>query len=466
MDFKNLNETQKTILFGGAAIVLALLAFVTAPSPVTPDAFLDQGEAFFPEFTDPNSATTLEVIEYNEETGEAIPFKVTNQNGRWSIPSHHDYPADGKDRLAKTAAGVIGLKKDDFRSDNISDHEACGVIDPLNESLVTSGGRGKRVTIKGENDKILADIIVGKEVPDRAGLRFVRLPDQKRVYVSRADLDISTKFGDWIETDLLKVEKNNIKRIVLKDYSINERTLRVDQRDEIVLDKDGSDWKANKMRTDQEVDDSKMSDLLTGLDELKIVGVRPKPAGLSASLSKTEGGVAISQGDILSLQNKGFYLTRDGQLLSNEGELKALTTDGVQYTVRFGEIVYGSGLAVTSGDNGSDTGESGDKGPGENRYMFITTEFVDTEFPEPKQPKNTDFLNKADSLLTDADHDNKKLYDAHEEWRKKSEKGQNLSDELNARFASWYYVIASESYDKIHLKRKDLVKKKEEDAKS
>ncbi|MFQ5631421.1 MAG: DUF4340 domain-containing protein, partial [bacterium] len=364
MDFKNLNETQKTLLFGGAAIVLALLAFVTAPSPVTPDAFLDQGEAFFPEFTDPNTATTLEVIDYNQETGEALPFKVTFRSNKWSIPSHHDYPADGKDRLAKTAAGVIGLKKDDFRSDNISDHEACGVIDPLDESLVTSGGRGKRITIKGENEKILADIIVGKEVPDREGLRFVRLPDQKRVYVSRADLDISTKFGDWIETDLLKVDKNSIKRVVLKDYSINERTLRVDQRDEVVLDKDGADWNANKMAANQEVDDSKMTELLTGLDELKIVGVRPKPAGLSASLSKAEDGVSLTQGDMMSLQSKGFYFTRDGQLLSNEGELKSLTTDGVEYTIRFGEIIYGSGLEVTAGSDGNDTEtSSNDKGP-------------------------------------------------------------------------------------------------------
>ena len=101
--------------------MLALGAWLTAPSVVTPDAFLDKGEAFFPDFTDPNTATTLEVIEYNEETAAARPFKVSFANGQWTIPSHHDYPADGKDRLAKTAAGVIGITKDDFRSGNVAD---------------------------------------------------------------------------------------------------------------------------------------------------------------------------------------------------------------------------------------------------------------------------------------------------------------------------------------------------------
>ena len=36
-----------------------MLAFATAPRPVTPDAFTDRGEPFFPEFTDPNIAAAL-----------------------------------------------------------------------------------------------------------------------------------------------------------------------------------------------------------------------------------------------------------------------------------------------------------------------------------------------------------------------------------------------------------------------
>jgi len=31
---------------------------------------------------------------------------------------------------------------------------------------------------------------------------------------------------------------------------------------------------------------------------------------------------------------------------------------------------------------------------------------------------------------------------------------------LNARFADWYYVISAASFDKVHLRRKDLVRKK------
>ena len=130
-----MSEKRTTMTFAGVAVLMLLLAFVTAPRKATPDAFLDSGELFFPEFTDPNTATTLEVIEFDAETATARPFKVTFGNGKWTIPSHHDYAADGKDRLAQTAAGVIEIKKDDFRSNNVADHETCGVIDPLDDTV-------------------------------------------------------------------------------------------------------------------------------------------------------------------------------------------------------------------------------------------------------------------------------------------------------------------------------------------
>ena len=445
-------ETRKTVIYIAAAAVLALVAYLMSPGKITSDAFLDQGEAFFPDFTDPNTATTLEVIEYDEATAAARPFKVTFQNGRWTIPSHHDYPADGKEQLAKTAAGVIDIEKGDLRSDNVADHELFGVIDPLDETA-GSAGRGQRVTIKGENDQVLADLIVGKPLENREGYRFVRLPDDKRVYSCRMDIEISTRFEDWIETDLLKVRKHRIDKLVLKDYSIDERTRQVKQRDNVLLTKVDDTWRADKMSSNQRVDSTRMDTLLNTLDSLMIVGVRTKPAGLSASLKKAEGQQTISQSDLISLQSRGFFFTRDGKLLSNEGELEVYTKDGLKYILRYGEVVYGRGEAVSAGTAETQQQE----GPAENRYLFITTEFDRSLLPEPKLPKDRSFLEKPDSLWTEADKENRVKQDAYNRWERKVEEGQKLSDDLNTRFADWYYVISSDSYEKLHLTRRDLV---------
>jgi hypothetical protein len=450
-----MSEIKKTMTFGAVALGLVLLAALSAPKKTTPDAFLDRGEPFFAEFTDPNVATTLEVIEFGEDTGSARPFKVTFVDGRWTIPSHHDYPADGKDRLAKTAAGVIGITKDDFRSDNVSDHEMCGVIDPLDDTNPTLKGRGKRVTIKGESDEVLADFIVGKKLEDRDKFHFVRIPGQKRVYAARVDVDLSTKFEDWIEKDLLQVERADIDQVILRDYSINERTLRVDIRDTVVVNKVDDEWRMERSGG-TEVDDSKMSGLLSAIDDLNIVGVRPKPPGVSESLRRVELGLPISQSDLLSLQSRGYYFTRDGKLLSNEGELQVRTNAGVIYTLRFGEVLYGSGEAITAGTESSDDISSG---PGENRYLFITVDFDPSHSPEPPKPTNTDFDSKAESEWTNADRENKELADKHKEWEEKHSEGEEQASELSARSAKWYYVISADSFEKIHLRRADLIKK-------
>lgn len=452
-----MSETRKTIIFAAVALAVALLAWLTAPTPAEPDAFLDRGEAFFPGFTDPNMATTLEVIEFDEETASATPFKVTFKDGLWTIPSHHDYPADGKDRLAKTAAGVIGIRKDGFRTDNVSDHEACGVVDPLDEGSASLKGRGKRVTLKGKNDQILADFIVGRALEQRPGFRFVRIPDQKRVYVAKMDIDLSTRFEDWIERDLLQVSRNDIEQVILKDYSIDEATRRVNQRDVVFLNKENGVWHSDGMTDTQEINTTKMNELLGALDDLKIVGVRPKPAGLSVKLQRASEGMEITQDDLRSLQSRGYYFTRDGTLLSNEGEIEARSNLGVLYTLRFGEILYGSGKSVSAGlEEEADS----DQGPGENRYLFITTEFDEALYPEPPAPASLAFETKAEDAWTEEDRSNKALQEAHEEWRQKVEAGRSLSERLNARFADWYYVIPADGYDKLHLRRSDLVQAK------
>ncbi|MXX02717.1 MAG: DUF4340 domain-containing protein [Gemmatimonadetes bacterium] len=466
-----MDETRKTLAFVAAAVVVTAAAFLAAPADPTPEAFSDRGEAFFPDFVDPNDAVSLEVIDFDEATGGIVAFSVAFKGTRWRIPSHHNYPADDKDRLARTAAGLIEVRKDDVVAEIAADHEALGVVDPLDESIASLSGRGKRVTIKDGNDNLLADLIVGRNVPGREGqYRYLRVPGQKRTYAARFDVDVSSRFGDWIEKDLLEVDQARIDQVILKDYSIDEGTRMLNQRDTIVLSKGDADWTANRMRTGQQVDAVKMEDLLKALDELTIVGVRPKPAGLTRSLEDNDEGISITRGDLASLQQKGYYFTGDGQLVSNEGETQVRTEDGVLYTLRFGEIVYGAGDEVTAGLAGASSagglggsggpggsGAGSPAGPGENRYLFITTGFDAGLFPEPSRPADLGFQARADSLWTNADRTNADLHEEHETWRQRVDTGRRTSADLNARFAQWYYVISAESFDRIRLRRTDLV---------
>ena len=456
-----MSELQKTMMFGGAAVVLVTLALVTGPRRAAPEAFFDVGETFFPEFTDPETATSLEVVEFDADTAAATVFRVTNQDGLWTIPSHHDYPADGEERLANTAAGVIAIIKDDFLSDNVTDHESFGVIDPLDQSVSTLRGRGRRVTFKGPSEQVLADLIIGNRVEGRPGYNFVRVPDQNRVYAARTDINISTRFNDWIETNLLGVERADVKRTVLNEYQIDERTGAVRRRGEFIVDwVEDYVWTANDVPAGMEVDYVQMNLLVGGIMGLEIVGVRPKPEGLSGNLRQAFEARTITNADLQMMQARGFYPTQSGDMLSNEGELLVRTEEAVLYTLRFGEILYGSGNAVAVGDETSDDEGAG---VGENRYVLITAEFDPSGLPEPSQPSNRDFENKAAGQWTDGDRENKERADLYAQWERRTEAGQRRAEELSIRFAKWYYVISAGSYNRVHKTREDFLKEIEEE---
>lgn len=401
------SELRRTVIFCLAAVALAAAAVVVDPGGRTPDILSDQGELFYPTFTDPQAPKSIEVIDYNEETATATPLKVEYRDNKWILPSHRDYPADAQDRLASTAAALIELKKDIVVTENAEDHSEYGVIDPFDEAAASLVGRGKRVTLRDADGEVLADFVIGKEVPDKAGFRYMRVPGQRRVYAVETSADVSARFQDWIETDLLKIDPASLRRIAVNSYSINERMGRIEQGDQLTLTKTGDDWKLGGSTPKEEG----MAKLSGALDDLRIVDAERKPDGLTAAL-KAQEGIELTMESFQSLRSKGYFINQfTGQLLSNEGEIVVDTADGLQYTLRFGEI------ADTPSEDQQSAG-------GERRYVFVTVSYAQS---------------RADQYGGDA------------------AKGKELEEELRNRFADWYYVISGADFSSLRPSRGELL---------
>ncbi len=419
-----MSELQRTAIFCVVAAVLAASAAIVDPGRVTPEIFDDQGEAFFPDFTDPQAPKTIEVIDYDAATATARPLKVEFKDSKWSIPSHHSYPADAEERLAKTAAALIELRKDMIISDRAEDEGEYGVIDPLSEAASSLAGRGKRVTLRDENGDALVDFVVGRKTPGKPGYRYMRVPSQKRIYAVKTEADISAKFEDWIETDLLKLSAADIRKVAINSYSINERMGRLENLEKVTLTKRKEKWRMSGGRTPNS---DKMSDLTAALDDLRIVDVQPKPANLTRDL-KTAKGITLSMESIASLRQKGFFIVRTGQLFSNEGEILVETANGLQYTLRFGEIAS-SGSGAAAGDSEPSQPDSkADNKQQERRYVFITVNHSAARAKKYADGKEPD------------------------------DKGKDLARELRNRFADWYYVISGADFSKLRPSRRRLLK--------
>ena len=418
-----MTEWLRTGIFCVLAVAISTAAVLVDPGRRTSGIFDDQGEPFYPEFGDPQAPKTIEVIDYDEVTATASPLKVEFKDNRWGIPSHHDYPADAENRLADTAAALMALRKDIVVSERIEDHSRYGVIDPLDDRTASLTGRGKRVTLKDENDRVLADFVIGKSAEGKPGYQYMRVPAQRRTYSVKTDARVSSRFEDWIETDLLKLNAGDIRKITINSYSINERLGRLENSERTVLTKRKDRWLMGRRR----LRGKKIEGLTEALDNLRIVDVQPKPENLTRDL-KTPEGIRLSMESVLSLRRKGFFITPLGQLLSNEGEILVETANGIQYTLRFGEVAPGGTGAPAGSSEKEGTEATRGEGTKERRYLFITVDYSAArarKYADGETP---------------------------------GEKGQTLERELRHRFADWYYIISGADFGKLRPSRRELTR--------
>ncbi len=429
----------------GTLIMVALalgsvgLAWSMRPRELAAATFEDTGAELFAGFTDPTLATALEVVTWDDKAAKVVRFAVEQKQGRWVIPSHNDYPADGTERMGKAAASFIDVKKDIYYGDNAAEHGQFGVLDPAGADG-KGDERGKHIIIKDASSAVIVDIIVGKEVPGKDGYFYVRVPSEKRVYGAKLELDISTNFTDWIEKDLLKVKREELVTMLYDPYSVDEKNGKVVGSAPIRADLekvDGKDeWVAVPGVETPEgkiLDSAKVRQVTTAIANIKIVGVRPRPKPLT----------------LQALQSKGFFVTPDQQrLFGNEGEARVVTKDGVVFSLYFGEITYESGLALTAGteeEGASEPTPEGEEKPDEkqaNRYMFVEVAY------DASLDKGSDGVSavEEESAEPEGEDDAKKL------------KGEARARMLQERFGEWFYVISDQSFKQIHKERADMFK--------
>ena len=477
-----MTELKKTLAFVVAAVLISATAVLaTRPSVRSSVDFREQGQLFFPNFKDPLACTALEVIDYDTNTASALPFKVMQKDGKWVIPSHHDYPADAKDRLAKTAAGVMDLRKDVLVSDLPDQWEALGVIDPIDTKATSLKGRGKRVTLKDKSGAVLADFIIGKEVAGQPNQRYVRVPDQKRTYAVNVNVDLSAKFSDWIETNLLKLTAADIRKVTFDNHKVDPERGTVTPGDVFTIERPTSTapFVTDGLAPGQEIDPAKTGTLTSSLADLKIVGVRPKPAGLTSALKATADGSSfkLTQESQRSLMNRGFYILRDGRLLSNQGDVIVQNEDGIVYTLRFGEVSFATGEELSAGgeDESASAETEGDEAKKpetakESRYLFVTAEFDPTLIPAPKpEPPNPHPTIPDKPFARDPSDpavQSRVKADADREARKKADHDKKIADgqarakELTERFAAWYYLVPGDAFHNVELDRASLIREK------
>ncbi|MCK6473731.1 MAG: FKBP-type peptidyl-prolyl cis-trans isomerase [Planctomycetes bacterium] len=428
----------------------------------------------------PEEIAFLQVATWNEESESPQVFIVHQKDGKWLIQSHHDYPADGKDRIGRTAGDVLNVRAGPRVTGGSSEHEKLGVVDPTDKNADAKKGRGKRVTLKSAGGTALVDLIVGDKA-ESGDVYYVRLPGDNSVYTAEVKPDISTKFQDWVEPDPLKVRRGDVRKMVIRDYSIDETKGTVEQRSETELakGKDDKKWSSPATPEGKAVDEDVTDSMLSDIAGMRLAGVRPF--------------------DPRWLQPRGFFIdAKQGRIYGNEGSLEVYTKDGLFYMLYFGEIALGdeadqsADAADTDGAKKSEDkaaqNKDGEKEKGHNRYMAVFAGYspeLDENLAEadaklkadlealkaPKEDKKGEKKGEGENPEEKKDEKKDEKPKTEEELKaehaKAAEKikneGHQRAKKAMQRFQKFFYVISDDSFKRLRPPLSRLFKLKKPD---
>ncbi len=396
-----MSEMVKTQVYVGVAIVLAVLAVFWKSGQVEMELNDMVGKALFAKFTNADTANNLSITNYDTNFDKPVNFQVTRdkKTDQWVIPSEDDYPADAEEQMQKAVTALIDLEVVDVASEVAKDHELYGVLEPTTDVAAGTKGVGMLVEVADEQNEKLAHLIIGKQDANNNELRFVRIQGEDVTYVVKLDLtNFTTEFSEWIEEDLLALNPLDIRNVALKDYAIldvvDPRTggpiKQLIQRSDtaVAWNQEESKWaighlhefkEPNKptpteLSENEELNSERLNELKNALDDLKIVGVKQKPADTNQ----------------IQLQEYGFYPfpTTDennnkiDDVRSANGEVHVSLQDGIQYILRFGDIVPLESVKATAEDSTDNI----------YRYLVVAAKLDKSQIappelePEPKVP--------------------------------------------------------------------------------
>ncbi|MCP1336628.1 hypothetical protein [Futiania mangrovi] len=172
----------------GAACLLAL----AAPSPVRPALPVEEIE---PMLAFPGFGAALDTVARIRIAGPEGAAVLVRGSTRWEVASGEDGAAADGARVAALLGGLAQLRLVEEKTRLPERYGLIAVDDP------EDSGRGTRVTVYDIDDRVRADLILGKvRIPPAPGLpgeRFVRRPGAAQAWLARGAPDALALPDAW-----------------------------------------------------------------------------------------------------------------------------------------------------------------------------------------------------------------------------------------------------------------------------
>ena len=471
------SEAIKSALIGLAALV-ALIAWLKF-QPRLPDMEPQEkiGKILLDRFSDISAAAQIEFVCVDPSSGEPKSLRLSREKDAWTIPSMLNYPAENPERLAKVLSPLTQLVVlDTLKASNSSNskeidelHRECGLLNPSNfipnyseenESNLAFGS-ALAIKIDDESGERLVDLLVGTRAPQTSetrDARFVRFANDDVVYVVDFSVDSTQEVGttefteypdrisfepvDWINPDLLRISRWNIKLLTVMDYGLSFQkhegeapTFEFNAKGVAVFKQTpdnslsrvwslfrrvdyatGGSWNELTAVNEESAQNDALNETADALARLRIETVRRKPDALRALFKSGNIGSALTSYSE-TLADLGFA-TYDRDPLDAQNIEPILVGEGgaIEATMKSGEklsLIFGRKF-----DN--------------MRICVVTAQF-------DKQ-----------ALINNAKDEAEVAFYATD--------GEKESQKDADRFADWFYFVTEDAYETLRFRFSDVLK--------
>lgn len=403
--------------------------------------------------TQARGVTSLTISTFDTKTQEVVDFSVAKTDRGWVIPSHSNYPADGGSRTGQIAGNFLALKPIDTVNIEPARFAEVGLLDPNAPDVLKasddSEAYAKRVTLKNAQDRVLLDVLVGKQVDEKWGQRYVRVAGEDKVYTAKIDVyDLETDFEKWVERDLLKIKADEIRQIVMDPHRVEFKSTQeagvipgeqssISRTDKDAEWVDGAVPGRKPIPAGKILDQDKLKTLVSSLTDIRLSGVRPLEKSIPA------------------LRPFGIYVDQQGNLFAREGGEQIITADGMVFHLSLGELAEGSGKALSSGAKAGKT-VTADAAKKDHRYLAIFAQYEE-KLDSVLQAIKDDPPAKADEKKDDKAP---KAPTAEEKKKQRIEEMKAKAKTYAERFDRFIFVVSDDTVKKIRPIRDSILKDK------
>jgi len=205
------SRARNLAALAAVAVVTVLLAFLALYHREDMVAPKYSANVFLPGLAEALNAGEVTHIHIASKSG-AFDIAFVPAKG-WVMVDRSNYPASFE-MVKQTLVALAALETVEPKTDSPELYRYVGLDAPPK-------GAGVAVTLSSDKGKVLADLILGKEVPrgdDAIGL-FVRKAGDKQSWLVKSPADFKTNAADWMDKTVVAVDRARIASITVEPAS-------------------------------------------------------------------------------------------------------------------------------------------------------------------------------------------------------------------------------------------------------